>query len=116
VEDVRALVARVLDREQLDAARAASYDDHVELARRFICERHPAAATEHARRAVAQDPARADAFNLLGVLAELAGNRNEALKHYRIALEVDPRYRAAQQNLARATRPRDEQRGAIDLA
>lgn len=116
VAEVRELVASVLDRERLDAARAASYEDHLGLARRFITERHFVAATEHARRAVTTDASRPDAYNLLGALAEARGDRNEALRQYRIALEIDPRYRPAQQNLARATRSPEEHRGPIDIA
>jgi DNA-binding NtrC family response regulator len=116
VAEVRELVAGVLDRARLEAARAASYDDHIGLAKRFINERHFEAAAEHARRALARDPARPDAFNLLGVLYEIAGNRVEALKHYRMALEADSRFRPAQQNLARATRPPEERRGPLDIA
>jgi DNA-binding NtrC family response regulator len=111
--EVRTLVASVLDRERLDAARAASYDDHIGLARRFITQRHFEAAAEHARRAVAEDASRPDGFNLLGVLHEVAGNRIEALKHYRIALETDPSYRPAQQNLARATQNPEVKGGPI---
>jgi Flp pilus assembly protein TadD len=60
---------------------AASYDDHIGLAKRFITQRHFEAAGRHARRAMAEDASRPDAFNLLGVLYEVAGNRAEALKH-----------------------------------
>lgn len=115
VDEIRVLVSSVLDRERLDAARADSYRDHVELAKRFISDRHFDAATEHVRRAIAVDSSRPEAFNLLGVLRELAGDRVDALKNYRIALEMDPGYKLAQQNLARATRPPEERRGPISF-
>ncbi|MGH7575837.1 MAG: hypothetical protein ACREM1_12030 [Longimicrobiales bacterium] len=49
------------------------------------------------------------------MLRELAGDRVDALKNYRIALEMDPGYKLAQQNLARATRPPEERRGPISF-
>jgi DNA-binding NtrC family response regulator len=104
IEEIRELVTSVLDREQLDAGKAASYDDHVQLARRFITDRHFDAATEHVRMAIADDPSRPEAFNLLGVLREIDGDRDEALTNYRVALEVGPAYKPAKHNLARASR------------
>lgn len=65
-----ALVTDVLDREKLEADRAASYEEHIQLAKRSISNR------------------------LLD-----------------IALDADSGYRPAQQNLARATRPREGRRG-----
>ncbi|MEW5935206.1 MAG: tetratricopeptide repeat protein, partial [Bacillota bacterium] len=44
-----------------------------------------------------------EAYNLLGLVAELGGQLPEALKMYRAALAVDPSYRPALANLERAT-------------
>jgi DNA-binding NtrC family response regulator len=111
IAEVRALVRRVLDRERLDATRATEYDEHVELARRHVNERTFAAAREHARLAIGLDHRRPEAFNLLGVLEEIAGRRDAALVQYRLALAADPGYRAAQDNLRRATSSPSERRG-----
>lgn len=111
LEDIRALVADVLDREKLEAASAASYEQHIQLAKRSISDRQLEAALAHVKRAIALNSGRPEAFNLHGVLDEIAGRRNDALSNYRIALDVDSGYRPAQQNLARATRPREERRG-----
>ena len=112
-DELRTLVARVLDRERLDAAQARDYAQHIELARRFVTDRHFEAAREHVRRAIADDATRPEAFNLLGVLEEIAGRRSEALRQYRVALELDAGYRPAQENVARATRPPAQRRGGL---
>jgi Flp pilus assembly protein TadD len=61
------------------------------------------AAAEHVQAAVALDPSQPEAFNLLGALREIAGDRIGAQKNYRIALTLDPRYQPAVANLMRAT-------------
>ena len=102
-EEIRALVSRVLDRENLDERKVADYGASIELAKKSIGNRHFDAAIEHARKAIFLDPARPDAFNLLGALTEIQGNREEAQKNYRAALSLDPSYAPAIKNLARST-------------
>lgn len=111
--EIRSLVQEVLDRERLDPGHAADYDSHIALAKRFITDRNFDAAMEHARRAIADDPNRAEAFNLLGVLEELSGRRPEAIARYRMALDLDASFAPAQQNLARVTKPPAERKGRI---
>jgi len=112
-DELRTLVAQVLDRERLDAAHARDYAQHIELAKRFVTDRHFDAAREHVRRAIADDATRPEAYNLLGVLEEIAGRRVEALKQYRVALALDAGYRPAQENVARATRPPAQRSGGL---
>jgi len=102
-EEVRALVSRVLDREKLDERKVADYGASIELAKKSIGNRHFDAAIEHARKAIFLDPARPEAFNLLGALTEIQGDREEAQKNYRAALSLDPSYAPAIKNLARST-------------
>ncbi len=102
-EEVRALVSRVLDRENLDERKVADYGASIELAKKSIGNRHFDAAIEHARKAIFLDPARPEAFNLLGALTEIQGDREEAQKNYRAALSLDPSYAPAIKNLARST-------------
>jgi len=102
-EEVRALVSRVLDRENLDERKVADYGASVELAKKSIGNRHFDAAIEHTRKAIFLDPARPEAFNLLGALTEIQGDREEAQKNYRAALALDPSYAPAIKNLARST-------------
>ena len=85
----------------------------IEQVRERIRERDFEGAGEFARRAVAADPARAEAYNLLGALLEIRHDRLEAQKFYRAALEIDPTYSPAGGNLERITSRR--QLGPIDL-
>ncbi|MFO8013941.1 MAG: response regulator [Phycisphaerae bacterium] len=101
-KDIRDLVQKVLDRESLEAEAADDYESHIELAKRCITEREFGAAREHVKQAIAIDASKAEAFNLMGVLQEIGGDRLEALKSYRAALSIDPTYKPADQNLDRA--------------
>ena len=102
-EEIRELVSRVLDREKLAEQKAADYGSSIELAKRSVGNRHFEAAIEHLRRAIFLDPTRPEAFNLLGALLEIQGNRVEAQKNYRAALSLDPSYEPAIKNLHRST-------------
>ena len=102
-KEIRDLVTKVLDRDKLAAEKAESYEEHVELAKRCISQRQFDAAEEHARQAVSADATKPEAFNLLGVLLEMAGRKLEAQKNYRAALALDPTYRPANENLSRTT-------------
>jgi DNA-binding NtrC family response regulator len=102
-EEIRELVSRVLDREKLDEQKAADYGSAIELAKRSVGNRHFEAAIAHVRKAISLDPIRPEAFNLLGILEEVQGNRDEAQKHYRAALSLDPSYQPASVNLQRST-------------
>ncbi len=114
-EEIRALVSRVLDREKLDEQRVADYATSIELAKKSIGNRHFDAAIEHARKAIFLDPSRPEAFNLLGALLEIRGNRREAQKSYRAALSLDPSYAPAVKNLERTASWGWKQAGGIVL-
>ena len=113
-QELRQIVTKVLDRNKVEAAQAADYDSHLALTKRCINERHFEAALVHARQAIGIDPTRAEAFNLLGVLHEITGDLVEAMKNYRVAVDLDPTYEPAWQNLNRPKRPQ-KGRGEINL-
>lgn len=100
-EEIRDLVSRVSNREALTEADARDYRGRLELAKQAIRRRNFAAALDHARKAVGLDPYRAEGFNLVGALHEILHDREEALRNYRLAVEVDPTYAPAQTNLER---------------
>ena len=102
-QEIRDMVSRVLDREKLDEQKVADYGSAIELAKRSITDRHFDAAIEHVRKAIFLDPSRPEAFNLLGALMELRGDRVEAQKNYRAALSLDASYAPAIRNLERST-------------
>jgi DNA-binding NtrC family response regulator len=114
-EEIRELVSRVMNREKLDERKEGDYSFCVELAKRSIGDRHFNAAVEHVRKAIYTDPSRPEAFNLLGALMEIQGDRLEAQKNYRAALSLDPSYDPAIKNLQRSTNGRWRQRGGIVL-
>jgi DNA-binding response OmpR family regulator len=102
-EEIRELVSRVIDREKLDEQKTVDYASSIELAKRRIGDRHFDAAVERVRKAISLDPGRPEAFNLLGALMEIRGDRIEAQKNYRAALSLDPSYEPAIKNLQRST-------------
>ncbi len=114
-DEIRGLVSRVMDREKLDEQKAVDYGSSIELAKRCIGDRHFDAAIEHVRRAISLDFGRPEAFNLLGALMEIQGDRIEAQKNYRAALSLDPSYEPAIKNLQRSTEGRWRQAGGILL-
>jgi DNA-binding response OmpR family regulator len=114
-EEIRGLVSRVMDREKIDERKAVDYGTSIELAKRCIGDRHFDAAIEHVRRAISLDPGRPEAFNLLGALTEIQGDRIEAQKNYRAALSLDPSYEPAIKNLQRSTDGRWRLSGGILL-
>jgi Flp pilus assembly protein TadD len=114
-EEIRELVSRVLDREKIDEQKAVGYEASIELAKRCIGDRHFDGAIEHVRKAISLDPARPEAFNLLGALMEIRGDRFEAQKNYRAALSLDPSYEPAIKNLQRSTDMRWKTAGGILL-
>ncbi|MBN1221553.1 MAG: response regulator [Anaerolineae bacterium] len=100
-KEIRQLVQEVLDRDKLEAEQTHNYDTHLALTKRCINLRHFEAAMEHAKQSIGFDPARPEAFNLLGVLYEIQGDREEGMKNYRVALDLDPSYQPAWRNLRR---------------
>ena len=114
-EEIRELVLRVMDREKLDEHHLADYASRLELAKKCIGNRLFDAAAEHVRKAIFVDTSRPEAFNLLGALMEIQGDRAEAQKNYRAALSLDPSYEPAIQNLHRSTTAKWRQAGGILL-
>ena len=114
-EEIRELILRVLDRDRLDARKVVDYASHIELAKKCIGERHFDAAVESVRKAIFIDPGRPEAFNLLGALMEMRGDRLEAQKNYRAALSLDPSYKPAIENLHRSTDANWRQLGGVAL-
>jgi len=101
--EIRELAKLVLEREALDEKNAVDCRSLIELTKRHITDRSFASARETARKAIAADPAQPEAYNLLGALLEIKGERLKAQKFYRAALEIDPTFKPAQANLERTT-------------
>jgi DNA-binding response OmpR family regulator len=98
VEEIRAVVAEVLDVEEETAVEQKAYEDHVEEARRSLREGHVAAALQHARSAINFDPTRPEAFNVMGVVSQVSGRIRDAHRYYDTALAITPSYGPALRN------------------
>ena len=97
------MVSKIIKRETLDIVKSHDYESFIELAKKCVEDRHFDAAAEHVKKAISIDSSRPDAFNFLGALYELQGNKVEAQKNYRAALSLDPAYKPAQDNLSLST-------------
>jgi DNA-binding NtrC family response regulator len=103
-QELRDKVYQILEREALSSSRGSSYQEVIKIAKYWASKRQFDKAIAHAKQAIGFDPSQPDGFNLLGELQEVQGERLEALKNYRVALDLDPTYKPARKNLDRATR------------
>ena len=93
----------MLAREALDEASAVDYGSLIELAKRQISDRNFRIARQTVRKAISNDPSQPEAYNLLGALLEIKGDCLGAQKFYRAAIDIDPTFRPARENLNRTT-------------
>lgn len=103
-DEIRAIVAKVLARQNLTVAEPArTAEEILEQAKLLLTQRRFQEAEAMLRQATAKDPSNAEALNLLGVSTEMKGRLQEAARYYRAALSFNPGYTPAQQNLHRVT-------------
>jgi DNA-binding response OmpR family regulator len=114
--EIRELVGAVIQRETLDDSMAKDYASCIELAKKSIADHRFDAAGAHLRKAVAVDPSRPEAFNLLGAICEIQGaHPSEALRNYHAALALDSSYVPARRNIDRIAGENKYRRGKIDI-
>lgn len=97
--ELRELVDRVLGR---DLVNADDYDRQISSARSMAADGKYKDAIALTKHCIGDRPEKAAGFNLLGELLEVTGQKSEALKNYRVALDLDPTCKAASNNLSRA--------------
>jgi DNA-binding NtrC family response regulator len=114
-KEIRSIVSNIIKRETLDKEKHQDYNTCLELAKRSVADRHFEAAAEHVKKAISIDSSRPEAFNLLGALCEVQGDRLEAQKNYRAALSLDPTYKPAQDNLSSSTGAKPRPGGKISF-
>jgi len=102
-KEIRDLVSKFIQRESNGKEKKHDYDSCLKLAKECVNDKHFEAAVEHVKKAISMDSARPEAFNFLGALQEIQGERVEAQKNYRAALSLDSAYKPAQENLSRST-------------
>jgi len=100
-DEIRELVGKVMEREAIDESKVMDYSMLMELCKRHVTDRRLEEAKAVAQKALALDPGRPEAYNLLGAFQECRGEWVEAQKYYRTALEIDPSFKPAQANLQR---------------
>ncbi|MBE9211890.1 response regulator [Plectonema cf. radiosum LEGE 06105] len=101
-KEIREFVARVLGREDISDL-PTDYDSLMSAAKHRISKRQFDEAITLVKQAIGANPNNAEIFNMLGELLEVTGDNLQALKNYRVAIDLDPAYRPAQKNLERAT-------------
>lgn len=102
-DQIKALVAKVFSRENLQEDKLNTFEEYIEFAKLNIIEKKFDKAIEALRIAISKEPGLPDTHNLLGVIEEYKGNVDEAQKYYRAALALDPSYEPANSNLDRIT-------------
>ncbi len=104
-DEIRSIVNRVFNRETLDEKEAAlSYENSLEYAKNCINMLDFEKAYEYLRKTIGMEPRKPEPYNLLGVYLEIKNELIDALKMYRVALDIDPTYKPAQANLDRGTK------------
>jgi FixJ family two-component response regulator len=99
--EIRELVGKIIERAAIDETKVEDYPTLIELCKRHVTDRRLEEAKAVAQRALAMDPGRPEAYNLIGAFQECRGEWVEAQKYYRTALEIDPSFKPAQANLDR---------------
>ncbi|MGB3765524.1 MAG: response regulator [Phormidesmis sp.] len=97
--ELRETVANVLNR---GAVPADEYASQIQSAREMAASGKYEDAIALAKQCIGSHPESAAGFNLLGELLEVGGDQAEALKNYRVALDLDPTFKIASDNLSRA--------------
>lgn len=103
LDEIRRLVHGEMDPDRQESSLAAEYERDVRDGRSSILEGAFDVALGHLQRAAKRDPSRPEAINLIGVVHELRHERVEAQQQYRLALELDPTYAPARENLEKST-------------
>lgn len=110
-DEIRSIVRDVLNRNNLDEASVDTLKELIEYSKKCILNKDYVKAEEFLKKAIGKEVQAPEAYNLLGVLCEYRKDINTAQKYYRIALELDPTYKAAQMNLERTAQYMYTQRG-----
>ena len=99
---VHNVVSRVL-KGPPEGQPAWKYEYYIDMAKRHIAAGEFDVVRVYANQAIFLEYHRPEAHNILGGVCEATGDRREADKNYRVAMEQDPTYEPARKNLARVT-------------
>ena len=102
--EVRDMVRRILQTPPEDQP-PRNYDYYVNLAKQSVKAGEFEVARVYAKKAIFIKYNRPEAYNILGGIYEVKGDRQEARNNYQLALDMDPSYEPAKQNLAKSQSP-----------
>lgn len=100
-KEIQNMVQKIMCRQHLEPEKIESYESHVQYARQLIVKKQYKEAEEVLKTAIGMEPLKAEPHHLLGALAEIEGELEEAKKHYKAALVMEPAYLPAQTGLVR---------------
>jgi len=103
-KEIQNMVKEILKRKELEPNKIENYKSHIQFARQLIITRKFKEAMEILKRAISLEPLKAEPHNLMGALLEILGEMDEAKKHYRAALVMNPGYLPAQTGLVRVNK------------
>lgn len=98
---VRDAVRAVLLRKQVAFEQVLQYESYLEAAKLEVAHRQYRKAIDQITKALELKPDMAEAYNFLGVMHEILGDLNKAMKAYRTASNLDPNYSPARENIDR---------------
>lgn len=105
-KQIQLVVSQALDRPHPWHGYGADYETLLSTARNYLELHNYGQAISFTKEALRCDPSRPEALTLLGQIEESQGDRLNALKKYRAAIDLDPTYRPAHENLDRSTTDR----------
>ena len=112
-KELRNAIYNVLERETLSKKKESDFEQAFTQGKYHASKRQFDRAIASVKKAIGCNPSSAEAFNFLGELQETIGIRTEALKNYRVAIDLDPTYQPAKDNLDRATRNSTKDRPSL---
>jgi DNA-binding NtrC family response regulator len=104
LESLKSVIDNAIKRKDLKASEIKTFQEYLEFGKKCIVEKNFDKAKEYLKKAIAENLEAPEPQNLIGVLYEYGDDILTAGKHYRAALELDPTYKPALENLDRVTR------------
>jgi DNA-binding response OmpR family regulator len=104
LEDLKNIVSNSINRQKIEISMPMSFEDLIEYSKKCIIDKEFSKAKEYLKRAITENLDSPEPHNLLGILAEYEKDLSTARKHYRAALDLDPTYKPANENLERTSR------------
>ena len=100
-KEIQNIVKEILKRKEIIPDSIDSYESYIQYARQLIIQKDFEQSMEILKKALSLEPTKAEPHNLIGSLLEILGKTEEAQKHYRAALVMEPGYIPARTGLAR---------------